>query len=76
MLPDGFVGKEQVFGVILVRQFFFVGNQVVDAIMAVLAQHKAATVHLFLSKPVQIPFFGVNRPGYQVMLCKPFLALA
>jgi hypothetical protein len=65
---DRFVLEEQFLRVVLVGKFFFVWDQVVDAIMTFLTEHEALIAHDLFAKPVDVSFLPMNRPGDQMML--------
>jgi len=65
---DGFIGQEQLFRVVLLGQFLFVGDEVMDASMTSLANHEASLVHLLFAEAVLEALFSMNPSGDQVML--------
>jgi len=76
MPSDGFVGQEQLFRVVLLGEFLFVGYEVMDASVTILANHEASLVHLLFAKAVLEAFFAMNPSWDQVMLRQAFLTTA
>src|SRR5262245_19872674 len=56
---------------VLVGEFFFVRNQIVDSGVAILADHESTLAHLLFAEAVHVPFFRVNRSGDEMMLRQP-----
>jgi hypothetical protein len=74
MLSDGLVCQKQFLGVVSIGEYFLVRYQVVDAIMALLADHQAPLAHFVLAETIQITPPFVDRPGNQMMLGQPLPA--
>jgi hypothetical protein len=73
---DGFIGEKQLFGMGFVGEFLFVGYEVMDARVTILAEHETALVHFLLAKAISIAFFSMHASGNQVMLRQAFLTTA
>lgn len=76
MLSDGFVGQEQLFRVVFLGEYLFVGYEVMDASVTILANHEASLVHLLFAEAVLEAFFAMNPSGDQVVLCQGLLTPA
>src|SRR5262245_22539605 len=56
---------------VLVGEFFFVRNQIVDSSMAILADHESTLAHLLFAVTVHVPCLRVSRSGDAMMLRPP-----
>jgi hypothetical protein len=73
---DSFVRQEQFLRVVLLGEFLFVGDEVMDARMAIPANHQASHVHVLFAEAVLEALFAMNPSGNQVMLRQSFLTTA
>lgn len=62
------MGEQQLSGMVLVGQFFFVGYEIMDARVTLLAEHEAALLHFLFAEAFAVAFFAVHPSGDQVML--------
>jgi hypothetical protein len=76
VLLDSFMGQQQFLGEILVSEFLFVRNQVMDAIVTGLAEQQASFAHFVFAESVDESLFGVHRSGNQVVLGKALFPAA
>lgn len=76
MLPDAFVCQERFFGVVLLGQFLFVGDDVMDSVMTFFADHETPLVHLLLAEAIHEPLLPMDAPGNQVVFRERLSATA
>jgi hypothetical protein len=68
MPSDGFIGEKQLLGVVFLGELLFVGYEVVDARVTILANHQAALVHFLFAKAISVALFSMHPSGDEVML--------
>ena len=72
VLPDGLVFQKQFLRMVLVGEFLFIWNQVVDSTVTFLADHQAPLTHFLFAEAVYISLFRVDRLGNEMMFGQLF----